>query len=325
MLGIDPMTAAQGMFGGFGMNMNNMSNGMNVGFGSGQQMYGNWDNSQNNMYNPTAFANGMGQDYRASGYAGYVSQDNGSYSQMQQYSNQNYNQGGYYGNNGPGYMRGMGRGRGRGYYRGRGGYYGQMHANNQYQQGYQNNVSSEAMEQTASAPSAEDVKKFNDDLAPGGEDDLGDGPLKDETAEAQKALGNVDRTGDPDDHKPENGDPHELPDKDGAVLQGIPTIDSLDSASSNHDGYQNGPMLGHMEQGYGRGRGYGRGGFYNNRGGYYQNAPGQQPAMGQGVIGAPVAPRAMRQGLPNISTRRLYPGHGHNPSAGEAPENASRR
>jgi hypothetical protein len=112
---MDPMTAAQGMFGGFGMNMNNMSNGMNMGFGSGQQMYGNWDNSQNNMYNPTAFANGMGQDYRASGYAGYMSQDNGSYSQMQQHSNQNYNQGGYYGNNGPGYMRGMGRGRGRGY------------------------------------------------------------------------------------------------------------------------------------------------------------------------------------------------------------------
>lgn len=320
MLGIDPMTAAQGMFGGFGMNMNNMSNGMNVGFGSGQQqMYGNWDNPQNNMYNPTAFANGMGQDYRASGYAG-----NGGYSQMQQYPNQNYNpQGGYYGNTG--YMRGMGRGRGRGYYRGRGGYYGHVHANNQYsgdyqQQGYQNNVSLETMDQPVSAaPSAEDVKKFNDDLAPGGEEEEQD---KDETAE--KALSKVDRTGDPED-----GNPQESADKDGdsTVLQGIPTIDSLDSASSNHDGYPNGPMMGHMDQGYGRGRGYGRGGFYNNRGGYYQNAAhqGPQPAMGQGVVGAPVAPRAMRQGLPNTSTRRLYPGHAHNPSTGEAPENTSRR
>jgi hypothetical protein len=199
-----------------------------------------------------------------------------------------------------------------------------MHANNQYsgdyQQGYQNNVSSEPMGQNTSAPSAEDVKKFNDDLAPGGEDDHGEGMVKDEDA----ALGNADRTGD----DPNNVELQEqLPDRDGSVsqLQGIPTIDSLDSASSNHDGYQNGPMMG-MDQGYGRGRGYGRGGFYNNRGGFYQNAHAQgQPAMGQGVVGAPVAPRAMRQGLPNTSTRRLYPGHGHNPSTGEAPENASRR
>ncbi|KAH8690256.1 hypothetical protein BGW36DRAFT_420625 [Talaromyces proteolyticus] len=339
MLGMDPMTAAQGMFGGFGMNMNNMSNGMNMGYGTGQQMYGNWNNSQNNMYNPTAFSNGMGQDYQASGYAGYMSQDNGNFSQMQQYPNQNYHQGGYYGN-GSGYMRGMGRGRGRGYYRGgRGGYYGHMQANNQYsgdyqQQAYQNNVSQEAVDQSLEAPTEEDIKKFNDELAPGGESDLADGPSREDTttlttsnalaASAEtKDLDNPDRTDRTDSHVDHKSDEQEVINNDDSTpqLQGIPTIDSVDSAASQPNVYHNGPM---MNQGYGRGRGYGRGGFYNSRGGYYNNTNFQGPPPGQGVVGAPLAPRAMRQGLPNTSTRRLFAAE-QNPSTADTSENVSQR
>jgi hypothetical protein len=92
-------------------------------------------------------------------------------------------------------------------------------------------------------------------------------------------------------------------------LRGIPTIDSLDQ--SNH--YQMMPnasmgMPGHMGMGYGRG--YMRGQFPGGRGGGFGGAPFmggpnmQQEPRGQGVEGAPAAPRAMREGLPNTSVLR---------------------
>ncbi|OKL60421.1 hypothetical protein UA08_03975 [Talaromyces atroroseus] len=300
--GMGPMAAAQGMFGGYGMNMNNMSNGMNMGFGAEQQMYNNWDNSHNNMYNPTAYSNGMGQNYGTSGYAGYMSQHNGNYSQMQQYPNQNYHNG-YYGN-GPGYMRGMGRGRGRGYYRGRGGYDGHVHAN-YYQQ---NSVSQGTVNNTAAETTEDDPKTFNDELAPGGESGLAEDPLKDSTTlltgpddgESSGLANPLDRTDKPSDsNNPEQAAKLE---SSPSHLQGIPTIDIIDSAPSQPKGYSRGPFP-VMDQGYGRGRGYNRGGFISHRGGFHNANNIQGPPAGQGVVGAPVAPRAMREGLPNTSTR----------------------
>jgi hypothetical protein len=314
--GMGPMNAAQGMFGGFGMNMNNMSNGMNMGYGTEQQMYNNWDNSQNNMYNPNPYSNGMGQDYGTSGYAGYMSQPNGSYSQMQQYPNQNF-QNGYYGN-GPGYMRGMGRGRGRGFYRGRGGY---DHAN-YYQQNYQNNVSQDPMNQET-GQTEDDIRKFNNELAPGGaDDDLADGP-KDSTItgpdDANVADG-TDRTDKPLESDI-NGEPNNLDEEPTSQLQGIPTIDSIDSAPSQPTGpmgYSRGSMPG-MDQGCGRGRGFGRGGFMGHRGGFYNNMQG--PPAGQGVAGAPLAPRAMREG---INRGGLLSGSRRTASISQTAENSSR-
>lgn len=78
---------------------------------------------------------------------------------------------------------------------------------------------------------------------------------------------------------------------DGQQLHGIPTVDS-----------QNQPFS--MGPGYGRGGSMqgpaGRGGFW---GGPYQPHI-EQPKLGPGVEGAPAAPRAMRQGLPNTSVLR---------------------
>lgn len=123
-MGMDPMAANQGMLGGYGMNMNGMNSGMNMGmnFDASQGMYGGWDGSQNNMwnggqdkFNPNAFANGMGPQYEGpSGFGGYnMSQPNGVHAQMQQqqFPSQDF-QNGYYG---PGYGRSNFRGRGRGF------------------------------------------------------------------------------------------------------------------------------------------------------------------------------------------------------------------
>lgn len=315
MPGMGPMNAAQGMFGGFGMNMNNMSNGMNMGYGTEQQMYNNWDNSQNNMYNANPYSNVMGQDYGTSGYAGYMSQPNGNYSQMQQYPNQNF-QNGYYGN-GPGYMRGMGRGRGRGFYRGRGWY---DHAS-YYQQNYQNNVSQEFVNQGA-GQTEDDIQKFNNELAPGGSDDFSD-PPKDSTITGPEVANVPDGTDRADKalESDTNGEPTSRDEEPTSQLQGIPTIDSIDSVPPQPMGpmgYSRGPMP-VMEQGYGRGRGFGRGGFMSHRGGYHNNMQG--PPTGQGVVGAPLAPRAMREG---INRGGLLSGSRRTASISQTAENSSR-
>jgi hypothetical protein len=89
-------------------------------------------------------------------------------------------------------------------------------------------------------------------------------------------------------------------DADGQQLQGIPTIDSLDQSISTGPNAFQGPI----GAGYGRGgymRGAGRG-FWGEPAGSYQ--PQMEQPRGLGVEGAPAAPRAMRQGLPNTSVFR---------------------
>ncbi|KAJ5908768.1 hypothetical protein N7495_001450 [Penicillium taxi] len=73
-------------------------------------------------------------------------------------------------------------------------------------------------------------------------------------------------------------------------LQVIPTIDSLDESTGQ------GPYHGYLGQGYGRGG-------YGGMGGY-RNGHMSQAHINPGVEGAPAAPRAMRQGLPNTSVLR---------------------
>jgi hypothetical protein len=97
----------------------------------------------------------------------------------------------------------------------------------------------------------------------------------------------------------------------GHQLQGIPTIDSLDQASGSMEpnGYQH-----HMGPGYGRG-GYMRGQGPGGRGGHWGGMHGafqhQMVPQNPGVEGAPAAPRAMRQGLPNTSVLRQRGFHAH--------------
>ncbi|KAL4749205.1 hypothetical protein BDW72DRAFT_178831 [Aspergillus terricola var. indicus] len=314
-MGMDPMAASQGIFGGYGMNMNGMSNGMNMGmsFNAGQGMYGGWDGSQNNMwngsqdkFNPNAFANGMGAQFGdPSGFGGYnMSQPNGVHPQMQQqqFSNQEL-QNGYYG---PGNYRG----RGRGYYsggRGRGGYIGHMQPN------FPHNVNSAALQDNTSSadqimPSqteegAADATATEDNVPSDGKN-AEDGPNPASASSVNQALNEVEANG---------GNAESVPGADGHPdqamnaenqLQGIPTVDSL------NEPYNVGAIAAptYMHQGFGRGGGYMRGGFHGRGGSLggqqqYMPAPNMQP-RGPGVEGAPAAPRAMRQGLPNTSVFR---------------------
>ncbi|KAJ5179942.1 hypothetical protein N7492_003152 [Penicillium capsulatum] len=84
-------------------------------------------------------------------------------------------------------------------------------------------------------------------------------------------------------------------------LHGIPTIDSLDQPMpTGPNVYQGGPGYGSV--GYMRGAGFGaRGGF---GGGPMASHQANIEPKGPGVEGAPAAPRAMRQGLPNTSVLR---------------------
>lgn len=331
-MGIDPMAAAQGMFGGFGMNMNDMSGGMNmgIGFDASQGMYGGgWDNSQNNMwnggpnnFNPTAFPNGMGPDFGGSGYGGYnnISQQQGNYYQMQQapnYPNHSY-QNGYHGP-GSGYGRGMGRGRGRGYFqggRGRGGFANTHYAggNNYYQQSsFNHNTTSDYQHSTdptqtqAEPVSDADLKKFNDELAPGDADDYTEEMSKPAGIAAGSAIEERDNRNDMSSEVNTTGDSltEKVESPQETQLQGIPTIDSIDSAPpSNMISGDSWNMSGPAG---GRGGYHARGGMYGGRGAMSAAHSVVPPQPGQGVIGAPAAPRAMREGFPNATRGRGYP------------------
>lgn len=283
---MDPMAANQGMFGEYGMNMTGM--GMNMGMNfNGQGMYGGWDGSQQNMwqggqdnFNPNAFANGTGPPYGGGAFGG---------SNMSYPSNSDY-QSGYYG---PGYGRGGGyRGRGRGYYHGgpgRGGYGGPR-------PGHFPSTGNSALPNGQLSPVGVSV---GTDGTPG---NIEDPSQMNETAGTDPVSNaNTDGTA-------ETAPGPSAPDNQGQQLQGIPTIDSLDqgSGSMEPNGYHN-----HMGPGYGRG-GYMRGG---RGGGYWGGMPGahqpQPEPRNPGVEGAPAAPRAMRQGLPNTSVFRQRGFHAH--------------
>ena len=131
-MGMDPMTMAQGLYGGFngqGIGMNGMNAGM--GFANGQLAYGGFNgqpaswNGVHNNYNQNAYgghANGQVGDYGSNaGYGGYnLPQGNFNQMNQRQFSNNDFQ----HGHHGQGFPN-RGRGRGRGYQnygRGRGGY-----------------------------------------------------------------------------------------------------------------------------------------------------------------------------------------------------------
>lgn len=142
-MAMDPMTMAQGMYGGFtGQEFSGM-NGMNggMGFSNGQGAYGGYNgqpgawNAGQDAFNQNAYG-AMSSGFGAqSGYSEYSMSPQGNFNNVHQqhYPNNDYNSG----HNGYGFQ-GRGRGRGRGYYnagRGRGGY-NQSHTgyNTKYQQ-----------------------------------------------------------------------------------------------------------------------------------------------------------------------------------------------
>jgi len=310
-MSMDPMAANQGMFGGYGMGMNN---GMNMGmnFDAGQGMYaGGWDGSQNNMwnggqdkFNPNAFANGMGSQYGpSSGFGGFnMSQPNANYFPNQDFSN------GYYG---PGYGRGGFRGRGRGFFpggRGRGGFMNANYLNAAFQNpnspSFNQAVPAEVQDGEVPADASTDADKPEGEQGTSGQQDPEDPASKEMTDETmgEKVPG------------------EEVPDASGSFAEddsqprGIPTIDSLDQTNAAMSGLVGMPGP-HMGPGFGRG--FMRGLFPGGRGGGFPGGPFVPgPMPGQGVEGAPAAPRAMREGLPNTSVlRQRYQGRASVPAS----------
>ncbi|KAJ5613359.1 hypothetical protein N7510_006553 [Penicillium lagena] len=268
-MAMDPMAANQGMFGDYGMNMSGMMN-MGVNY-NGQGMYGSlgWDGSQqNNMWHG-------GQDkFNPNAFANGTGPPYGAAfggSNMSPYPSNPDFQAGYHGHG-----RGGFRGRGRGHFAnaGRGGFGG----SGPYMQG-------------AHSPALPSQSPPNG-TAPGGNDGTHTGPVSNENAAAEDCQeGAAAAEGPPGDQTDQQ-------------LRGIPTIDSFDQPVSMKPGAYATPM----GSGYGRGgymRGPGRGGFHGGpMSGPYQPTNTPVEPRGVGVEGAPAAPRAMRQGLPNTSVFR---------------------
>ena len=353
-MGMDPMAANQGAFGGYQMGMGGMNNGMNMGmnFNAGQGMMGGWD-AQNNMwnggqdkFNPNAFGNGMGADFGAhSGYAGYnMPQPPRNYPQMhhqqQQFPSNDF-QNGFFG---PGYGRARGRGRafvhgGRG---GRGGFGRSVHGNHpsaptnfepfqqqippQYNQQRPNgslphqNIPAGPVGPSNNVIDEEQMKKFSDELCPGGEDDLKESEPQPNDTHTEAAAG--EEVQDTDAKAPEPAATTADPSPDSGLRE-IPSVVPSDEAVGLPS-MPPGPVGHHS---YDPSRGFGgrgmnmngmRGGMMGGRGnGVLFNgmppgppsmhdipiSPSTEPPKGQGVVGAPAAPRAMREGLPNTGIR----------------------
>lgn len=370
------MVTAQGMYGGSGMGMNGMNMGMN--FNAGQGVYGGW-NGQNTMwngaqdkFNPNAFSNGMGGDFGpTSGYGGYnMPQHHGNFSQMhqQQYQNNDF-QNGFYGQ---GYGRGRGRG-GRGFgrgNRGRGGYGHNMQGNqanyepsqhqlpSHYQQ--RENVQNQQFpsggdstaEYDSNAVDPEQIKKFNNELYPRGEEDredirdtIEDIPARrgspsyapqtpDEIPEAAPPQGQV-KEGEKQDLVSEHSDfaPMKSVLEESPALQQeggpeVPPASVIQSTTNSNPPAMAPPTapLGPAAQFHAgdpyrdlssRGRGSnryrgGRGPVFLTNGNVFTSptqtsAPEFLPIVptepkGQGVMGAPTGPKAMRERLANSSS-----------------------
>ncbi|KLJ08793.1 hypothetical protein EMPG_15761 [Blastomyces silverae] len=336
-MGLDPMASSQGMFGGYGMNMNGMNNGMNMGmnFNAGQGMYGTWDGQSNmwnggpDKFNANPFANRMGAEFgpNPGGYRGYnMSQNYANYPHMHQ--QQQYLNNDFHGQFGPSY--GRGRGRGRGFFpsgRGRGGFmpgvHGSFPSSTNQASSFQPHMATNSHHQidpvsgfangtTAITPDSDHVKKFNDELCPGGEDDLKENqPTDDPAAVSPENAASSESTLPSGEHR----DSHAPTDNGLHVDRATESGTTIQVGAVGQQGNDD-----NADQGNAQGSG-----VYINMpersrdnvpthpnemlhssptqlSGPYSNMTSMEP-RGMGVVGAPAAPRAMREGLPNVGIR----------------------
>ena len=320
----------------YGMNMNGMSPemGMGMNYGAGGVYGGNafdaqnqnnmmWNGGPPDKYNAmqnAAFDSrfGPGPHPGAGGGAGPGPGYRGfNYPHMQ--NDFSYGRGGY------GRGRGFGPGRGRGYVQNSGNF---PHTNIPMPQG-PNGPGMPAQTNPQDAEAAE--KKFSNELAPGGEEDLKEHQPKEEANEESKAGDQNEanaETSDKDTHNP----PSTAPVDSETQPKGIDTVNGngpgpfpemSNAMPGSHDAPQFVDGMGMHDQLFHQQMDpnmamMGMGPHMN---GPHMNGPmnmpmhgfplhGQGPMFngppagrGQGVEGAPAAPRAMREGLPNTGIR----------------------
>lgn len=268
---MDPMAANQGMFGDYGMNMTGMGMNMRMNF-NGHGMYGSLGWDGSQQN----MWHGGQDKFNPNAFANGTGPPYGGAfggSNMSYPSNSGF-QSGYYG---PGYGRGGFRGRGRGGFQGPG------------RGGFAGHNANPAFSNQHTPEEGPDGNLVNGESIP----QASEHDAAEQVSEATPAEGIAEAA------------PTEAV-NDGQQLHGIPTIDSLNQPMPMGPGGYQGPMSpGYGRGGFMRGPG-GRGGFW---GGPYQSHI-EQP-KGPGVEGAPAAPRAMRQGLPNTSVLRHRGFHAH--------------
>lgn len=270
-MSMDPMAANQGMFGDYGMNMTGM--GMNMGMNfNGQGMYGSLGWDGSQQN----MWHGGQDNFNPNAFANGTGPPYGGAfggSNMSYPSNSGY-QSGYYG---PGYGRGGFRGRGRGGFQGpgRGDFTG-------------HNANRASLNQHFSE-GGPDGNAVHGESTP----QTGEHGAAEQVQEMIAADGTAQTA-------PEEAG------QTGQQLHDIPSFDGLNQSMPMAQNGYHGPT----------GPGYGRGGFVRAPGGRgpfgggaYQPHIEQPP--GPGVEGAPAAPRAMRQGLPNTSVFRQRGFHAH--------------
>lgn len=330
-MGLDPMASSHGMFGGYGVNINGMNDGMNTGmnFNAGQGMYGAWDGQSNvwnggpDKFNANPFANRMVAEFGPSpgGYRGYnMSQNYANYPHMhqqQQYPNNDFH-------SQFGLSYGRGRGRGRGFLsngRGRGGFMSAAHGSyplsTNQASSFQPHMTSHSLHQLdlvspAITPDLDHVKKFNDDLCPGGEDELKQNQATDEHAAVspKNAATNESVLAAVEPHDSNAPTYNELPvnraTESGTTVQvGAVTQRGTNDNSDPGSGQTSGVYINVSEGNRNNAL------IHSNERVHpsptllptsHNNTTSTEP-RGMGVVGAPAAPRAMREGLANVTIR----------------------
>ncbi|KAI9893719.1 MAG: hypothetical protein M1814_005935 [Vezdaea aestivalis] len=340
---MDMMGMPQGMFGGFGgpgMGMDGMNMGMGMAFNGSQGPFTGWNgqpawNSGQDNFNPIAngtHVNGMGS---FDAHAGYQSNPGfGQFNQMQQqqFPNSNF-QGNFH--QGPGnFHRGRGRGyaRGRGYHNAHAGYNHQPHNHSQTSQAMHRGPSQDGSQHVPSnkdqnigedtannlntdtvPPSiTEDPKAhegddsaniaqaaFVDEVDESGSPKIKANPLGDTEPRAERAVSPVKETLQVPETVPLSGEDDLGTYSASNGLSHNNNTGSLGDVDFPHDSSV------HVNDNLGGDRTSTR---QTNR----VEAPPKMPVepRGQGVVGAPTGPKALRDGRPNIGYRGRGSGFG---------------
>jgi hypothetical protein len=204
-------------------------------------------------------------------------------------------------------------------------------ANFEHQQ-HQMSVPDYTSAQTGGVPSTQidaetAAKQFEDELRPGGEEDMKESQEKDEKEDKEEPV-----------DKPATKDESEADNNPSAGLSAIPSLADVDLQPHNVAGNyplppgQEVPVpirsvadSHHAREPFGPGAPFQAHPHPHPGVGHLPNGPHPSGPRGQGVAGAPAAPRAMRQGLPNTGMIHTRPHLFNRPGTAAGPRSKGTR